>query len=147
MNEKIDIILRGRKIKKILNIVYKPIREKYDLKQIEIEILFYLARTPNANSSEIYRTLYLNKGHVSSAMDSLGTKGYLISEQDADNRRYVCYNITENGMNIVNECFEIRKSIKQKLFAGINEEEMEFMKILIAKLYDNIDAIENEYTS
>ena len=145
MNQKVDIILRGRKIKKILNLVYKHIREKYDLKQIEIEILFYLARTPDANSSDIYRNLYLNKGHVSSAMDSLCTKGYLVSEQDTSNRRYVCYKITNLGNAVVDECFEIRKAIKEKLYIGFSEEEKEYMKVIVAKLYDNIDALENEY--
>lgn len=142
MSENIDMILRGRKMKKLIERKFVGIRKKYDLRQIEIEVLLYLNKYPNANSSDIYRQLLINKGHVSQSMDNLCKKGFVTSVQDVNDRRYVTFIITPLGNTVIEESIELRKSMMQQLFVGISAEEIEMMRTISAKLCDNIDRIE-----
>lgn len=141
MNEKMDVILRGRKFKKLIGHMFGDIRRKYNLSQIEIEILLYLNENPHTSASEIYRAMYINKGQVSQAMDKLCKKGYLESEQDKSDRRYVSYTVTDAGNVVIEESLSLRQIMKKQVFVGISEEEIEMMCKISAKLCDNIDGI------
>ena len=142
MIENIDMILRGRKMKKLIERKFIGIRKKYDLRQVEIEVLLYLKKYPDANSSDIYRYLLINKGHVSQSMDNLCKKGFVTSVQDVNDRRYVTFIITPLGNTVIEESIELRKSMMQQLFVGISAEEIEMMRTISAKLWNNIDRIE-----
>lgn len=142
MDEKLNVILRGRKFKKLISQMFGEIRKKYDLRQIEIEILLYLNQNPNTNASEIYRALYVNKGHVSQAMDKLCKQGFLESEHDKNDRRYVSYIITSAGKEVIAESILLRECMKKQVFVGFSEEEFEMMRKISAKICDNIDRMQ-----
>ena len=141
MDDEMDTVLRGRKLKKYTDHTFRTIREEYDLKQIEIEILFCLYKNPKATSSDVYRELSLHKGHVSMAMDDLCQKGYLQSEHDRHDRRYVNYEITEKGKPVAEEIAAIRGESHSKIFEGVSEEEMDILKSIMAKVSGNLDKI------
>lgn len=137
-----DVILRGRKFKKLIEGTFATVRKKYDLRQIEIEILLFLKKYPNTSSSEIYRALDVNKGHVSQAMDNLCKKNFLESRQDESDRRYVSYQVTDSGKRVVEESLKLRDNMLKQVFAEFSKEEMEMMCKISKKLIDNIDRIQ-----
>ena len=141
INDDLNVILKGRKFKKMLDYIYEDLRNKYALRQIEIEIMMYLAKRPNDSASDIYRNLYMNKGHVSQAMNNLCVKGYLNACVDSKDRRYVSYAITEKGKSMIDETTIIRKSINEQLFQGISEEELRAIERAAAIIGDNIDSV------
>ena len=59
MSDNLDIILRGRKIKRISDIAFGELRRKYGLKQLEVEILIYLSRNPGASASTFIKQMGL----------------------------------------------------------------------------------------
>lgn len=141
MNDKMDAILRGRKFKKLADMTFKSVRSRYDMKQIEVEVLFFLYNNPEATSSDIYRTLTLHRGHVSMAMDDLCKKGYLRAEQDKNDRRYVSYEMTAGGKEVAEEIAKLWFDMKGRLFDGITTEELEYTKRILTKVSDNIDKL------
>lgn len=141
MSGEVDVILRGRKFKRMVEHIFEDIRKKYDLRQIEIELLFYLSEEPNASASDIYRNLNLNKGQVSQALDHLCRNGYLQSRIDPADRRYVSYEMLEKASVIIEEGIVIRDSMQSLLFAGLTEEELKVMEHLTEKISLNIDRI------
>ena len=79
MADNLDIVLRGRKLKRISDIAFGELRRKYGLKQLEVEILIYLSRNPEASASTFIKEMGLNKGQVSVAMDNLSSGGFLFT--------------------------------------------------------------------
>lgn len=142
MNENIEIILRGKKIKKLIDRRLLPIRKRYELRQVEIEILLYLKRWPKASASEMSRRLLINKGHVSKAMDNLSKKGFIHSEQNEWDRRYVTFTVTELGERIICESESIENQLAEMVLRDVTEEERETMKRISEKMSQNIDNIE-----
>ena len=105
----LNVILYGRKFKKMTDRIYEKLRQEYDLKQIEVEILYYLSQRPEDSACDIYRNLYLNKGHVSQALSSLCKKGFLKASIDPDDRRYISYSIQKKGSNMIEETGRIKR--------------------------------------
>lgn len=141
IEENIDIILRGRKMKKLIEREFIGARKKYGIRQVEIEILMFLKRFPEANASDISRQMLINKGHVSQAVDQLCKLGYLSAQQNKDDRRYVSFRITPLADTVIDECVAVRNEMAKELFAGITSEEIEVLCKISAKLCANIDSI------
>ena len=137
----IEMLLRGRKFKKMIDNLCEELREKYGLKQIELEILLFFSESPSSSASDIYRDLSLNKGQVSKALDSLCRKGYIQPKQDPDDRRYIKYEMDESCDVVIKEIREISESMTRKLFDGIEKDELDMIKQTTIKLCNNIDMI------
>lgn len=136
-----NVILRGRKFKKMLDHLYEDMREKYGLRQIEIDIMMYLGQYPGDNASDISRNMYINKGHVSQAMNNLCVDGYLNAHVDENDRRYVSYDITAKGKALIDETTLIKNTINKQLFQGITKEEKILFEKVTTVISDNLDHI------
>ena len=66
-----DCLLWGRKLRGFFKAFSDEYRKDYGLKQIDLEILFYLHYNPEASIGEISRNQSLNKGQLSLAMTDL----------------------------------------------------------------------------
>lgn len=141
MQDHVDVLLRGKKFKQLIDRSFEEIREKFGLKQIEIEALFYLGQHPEGSASEMCRTMNLNKGMVSQALDALCKKGYLRSWENPNNRRYICYGRTEACQAFDEEMKNRRRVLMEQLFTGITPEEFAVLRTVSEKINGNIEAM------
>lgn len=140
MEEKIEILLRGSQFKKLNECEMAEIRKGYDLKRIEIEILYFLSKAgENNTSADICRRLKANKGHISQAVDNLCKRNFLVAIPDTSDRRYIHYHITETAKEIVREITRKWNELTQELFMGITKEEMEELKRIAGKMGKNME--------
>lgn len=145
MEEQVEIILRGGQFKMLSEKQFLDIKEKYGLKRIEIEVLYFLSRCgKNNTSTDIHNHLKINKGHISQVVDSLCKKGYLIAAADTEDRRYVHYSITEKADMLNRDVAETWKKINKKIFEGVSEEELKIFKEVAVKIGKNMEQILNE---
>ncbi len=140
----IDLLLRGRKMKKMIDDMYRDLRNKYGLKQIEVDVLMYKAKYPDKVSSEIANDMFIPKGHVSLAMSGLTEKGYLEGTRDPHDRRVVRFSITRKGNEIVKIMREIKNDFNNRLLEGLTEKEINEFVTLCGRLLDNADKIVEE---
>ena len=103
MSDNLDIILRGRKIKRISDIAFGELRKKYGIKQLEVEILIYLSRNPESSASSFIKEMGLNKGQVSVAMDNLSSGGFITLKRDNKDHRYSHASVTEKALPVLEE--------------------------------------------
>ena len=137
----LDILLRGRKFKKMLEGIYKDLRKRYQLKQVEVEVLLYVGLMPELSATELANKLSLQKGHVSVAMFGLCEKGYLQSEQSRQDRRYVIYRITEEGCRVRQEIENKKNRINEMVLKGFTKDEILTLELLSKKLLNNVEEI------
>ncbi len=141
ISDELNVIIRGRKFKKMSDAAYENLRDKYGLKQIEVELLIYLSQWPNDSASVISRNFYINKGQISQAMNNLCEKGYLKAHMGTDDRRYVSYEITDQGRPLVKEIITLKDSIINQLLKGVSYEDMKLVAKVAAIVSENLDRI------
>lgn len=145
MEEGIEILLRGSQFKRLRECELSEIRMRYELKRIEIEILYYLSKAGDSNTSaDICKHLKANKGHISQAVDELCKRNFLVAIQDTADRRYVHYCITKAAKEIVNEIARKWNELNTELFRGITGEEMEELKRIAGKIGKNMERVINQ---
>ena len=67
---------------------FAPLAKKYELSQLEIDILLFLHNNPQYNTArDIVEIRGFQKSNVSTAVESLRKKGYLSSICDPENRK------------------------------------------------------------
>lgn len=140
-NSEVAILLRGRKVKKVFDNIYREIRKRYGLKQVEVDVLVYQAAFPEKPASQIAKDLFIPKGHVSLATDGLCKKGFMISERDVHDRRFMRLSLTDPGRKVVKDIEKIRVQVEDVLLKGISESELDSFEKVTTKLLSNADEI------
>jgi DNA-binding MarR family transcriptional regulator len=139
MDEQLEIALKGGDFKRLIDMQFDEIKKKYNLKKVEIEVLFFLSRCGDENTpTDITKRLNLNRGHVSQAIDALLKRELVSSVADTQDRRCMHYTITTNAVEIIDEIAGAKKRMDEQILKGISEEELEQYKKTSDKMIKNI---------
>lgn len=142
VEERIEVLLRGNEFKKLRECGLSEIRKQYNLKRIEVEILYFLSKAgSNDTSAGICKHLNANKGHISQAVDNLCKQNYITAMPDTRDRRYIHYQVTHEAKEIVERITLTWKELNQELFSGVTAEEMEELKRIAGKIGKNMERI------
>lgn len=145
MEKQVEGILRGGQFKHLAERELAGIRQQYDLKRIEIEVLYFLAKNEEHNTlADIHHYLNANKGHISQALDCLCRRGYLTAEHDKHDRRYVHFILTESADELSNRIIEAWGKLRDEIFAGISEEDLACFKRVADQIAQNMNHILEE---
>lgn len=140
MDTQMELMLRGEQFKKLLDDLAGEVRKKYDMKRAELEILYFLSKSGEQNTStDIHYQLMMNRGHISQAVDSLCKRHFIIAIPDENDRRYVHYKVLETAKEIVEEIAKRREAINHQIFEGVTEEELNTFLEVSAKIKKNIE--------
>ena len=135
----IEIVLRGRKLKQAVNQIYAPLMDKYQLKQIDIEVLSLFNYEEVITFKQISNLYGFNKGQLSISLGRLCKKGYVEAYKEADDKRTLYIKQRSSGKEIVEEIKEKRKAIEKILLSNVDKEEYEAFQHVTSKFYDNIE--------
>jgi DNA-binding MarR family transcriptional regulator len=139
MDEQMEIVLKGGDFKRLLDTQLDEIKKKYDLKKVEIEVLFFLSRCGSENTpTDITKRLNLNRGHVSQAIDVLLRRKLIAAVADEKDRRCMHYTITPNAVPVIDEIANVKKRMDEQILKGITAEELETYKKISEKMMKNI---------
>jgi DNA-binding MarR family transcriptional regulator len=139
MDEQLEIALKGHDFKRLLDKQFDEIKKKYNLKKVEIEVLFFLSKCGSENTpTDITKRLNLNRGHVSQAIDVLLKKKLIAAVADEKDRRCMHYTITTNAVSIIDEIANVKNEMDRQVLQGITEEELVMYKKISDKMLKNI---------
>ena len=139
-----DLFVWGKKFKKLYCAFSNKVRKKYGLKQIDLEIIFYLDQNPDASIGDIHRKMYRNKGQLSLAITELKKKGYIHTEKSDTDQRYTHYELTEKTRTVISEIYKIIDYSTGVLMEGITAEEKRNYFITMTQIVSNVDKLEKE---
>ena len=140
MDKQIDMMLQGGQFKKLLEEQSVELRQRYDMKRAELEILYFLSRCGTHNTStDIHRQLMMNRGHISQAVDNLCRRNYIIAIPDKNDRRYVHYEISDHARELVIEMTKKREAMNQKILKGVPEEKLKVYREVSEMIGANIN--------
>lgn len=139
MDERLEIVLKGGDFKRLMDRQLEQIKKKYDLKKVDIEVLFFLSKCGSENTpTDVTKRLNLNRGHVSQAIDMLLRRRLIAAVADENDRRCMHYIITEEAVALIDEIADVKREMDEQILRGITQEELEFYKKISDKMLQNI---------
>ena len=140
MEKNIENMLRGRRMKRMVELNCNEIRKRYDLKQVELDILaFMVTCNMPVTPTEICNKLFLNKGQVSRSLLNLMDLGYLENYPDENDKRVVWYQILAPAIEVAKAIEKKQDEMEAKLSEGISQEEIDCFYRIFEKLVKNRD--------
>ena len=104
----------------------------------EIHVLLFLANNPGYDTArDISELRGLSKSQVSQAVELLAAEGFLLRTPDEADRRVVHLSITPAGLPLARECQTIQAACGQRLLAGLSEEQVRQLALLLGTVLDN----------
>ena len=136
----IDEILRGGKFKKLLEKTMMNIKNETNLNRVELEVIYLLFHYEKITTlTDICQYTQMNKGHMSTTLDNLVKKGYVICKRDENDRRYVKYQLTEASEQIRMEIDKLWSGLLAQIVSGIDEKSLEIFSRVAEQINKNID--------
>ena len=139
-NKKEEIVGLIRFIDKVFKKDFESRLSTYGLTAQQGRLLFFI-NWNNINNNpirqvDIEKKFQLTKSTVSGLVDRM-VKGNLIEKNKNNNATYLV--ASEYGKSIVNDIFNKRTEVLDKMLDGVNEEEIETLHKLLCKIYENRD--------
>ena len=136
----IQILLQGLHYKKLLENKINSIQEKYGLRKVDIEVLYYLSNCGGKDTArDIKEEMNLTKGHISQAVDRMQKMNIIEQVTDKEDRRYIHLQPTEYARTLMQEIMLVWDELNQSIFAGITEEEQQVLKNVALKIRNNLE--------
>ncbi|MBO6300798.1 MAG: transcriptional regulator [Lachnospiraceae bacterium] len=139
-----DCLLWDRKLRGFFKAFSEEFRRDYGLKQIDLEILFYLHYNPKASIGEISRNQSLNKGQLSLAMTELKENGYIDAIESEQDKRYQIYHLTPAAEKLWERIVASKMQMRDRLYDGLTDEERATFEKLVRRIGANIDKMLEE---
>lgn len=127
--------------KSLYSKLIEPVCKKYQLTQMEFNILMFLANNPQFNTAtDIVETRHLSKSHVSISLRTLQERGYINGEYLGRNRRTVYLKLCDSAQEIIGEGREAQQKFTSVLTADFAPEELDTLKDYLNRITNNISA-------
>lgn len=116
----------------------------YGINSSELEIISFLAHSPHDTSKDLVCNKGYSRSLVSKTVDSLLKNKYIAAEQDLEDRRIMHLKLLPKAQEIVTEMHAMRAAMKDKLLAGVTEEEIGNMISIFHKIQGNAEQLLTE---
>lgn len=138
----VDGILRGGKFKRLLDKTMLDAKNKTSLNRLELEVIYLLFHYEEINTlTDICQYTQMNKGHMSTTLDNLVRKGYIVCERDVRDRRYVKYYLADTSEQICREIETLWSELMTEIVAGIDRNSLEIFKQVAGQIDRNLDRL------
>ncbi len=118
----------------------RKVCEKYQLTQMEYDILIFLHNNPQHNTAaEIVKIRKSTKSHVSSSLKNLENRGLVERIQSADNKKHIEIVLLEKAVPIIEDGIKVQKEFAKTLLRGLSEEEKRICVEVFNKICKNAD--------
>lgn len=137
--DEVELLLKGKQLKKLYEIEYQEISDVYGLKAIEVDLIYLLSLAGEKNTSRDLASFgSISKAHVSKAIESLRQKKLIRVEEDAKDRRCSHLYITESGNQCLQDIRNTRRRMVEVLYKNITEDEKQALLSVAKKVACNI---------
>ena len=124
MDGQMENFLQGGFFKKLMEEQMGDLRQKYDMKKAELEILYFLSKCGEHNTpTDIHYQLMMNRGHISQAVDSLCKRQLIVVMPDEKDRRFVHYLLSDAAQEIVAELTALQEKYDKDIAEAEKEAE------------------------
>lgn len=107
-------------------------------------ILMYLSKHPLAAQNEIAKAMDISPAAVATSLKKLEKGGYIEKAINREDNRFYQVDITQKGMDVVKQSFEIFHTVDAQMFDGFSDDEKRQMVVFLNKIHTNLQKIEEQ---
>lgn len=146
MDWMLEGLLQGTQFQKLYNRKIESLRREYNLRKVDIDILYFLFKSGEHNTSKDINDLNLfNKGHISQSVGRMVKQQLIYIIPDQEDRRCMHIMLTDRAIKVVEEITALRKQMYNIILKGVTEEERDILLHVSRKVNENIkDALEKQ---
>ena len=114
--------------------------DRYELTQMEYDILMFLYYNPQHNTAaEIVKIRKSTKSHVSTSLKKLEDEGFIEKVQSKENKKHIEIILLDKAELIVEAGIAVQKKFAQDVLAGLTEEEIRMCIHIFDKICNNAE--------
>lgn len=126
---------------KIYEAMCSDISSEYGLTQNEIDVLSFLGTFHDLNTAkDIAKYRAISKSLICKSVKSLLDRGFLRSEQDADDKRLIHLYTTEKSRAAVSRIVRTRSEFIRFMYSGVTPDEEKVLMSVLGKISKNLDS-------
>ena len=131
---------KHKKITSYYELLSGKVCDKYELTQMEYDILMFLHNNPQNNTAaEIVKIRKSTKSHVSTSLKNLENKKLVERKQSEENKKHVEIFLLDKAELIVEEGINAQKQFAQNVLSGLTEEEKDMCIRVFDKICNNAE--------
>lgn len=119
-------------------------REGYSLTSDECAVLMLLSQEGALSHGRMAETLAKDKAALTRLVSSLQRAGLVQRQTDARDRRAIRVSLTDRGKAAASSLRRVIEELHRRIYAGIDEKEFELCRDVLARILENIRAMEQE---
>lgn len=119
---------------------------RYDLTQMEYDILMFLHSNPQHNTAaDIVMIRKSTKSHVSVSLKSLERKGLIRRVQSRSNKKRIEITLTDRSAPIIDAGTQVQAQFSKDVLSGLTQEEKDICISIFCRIHDNADECMRKY--
>lgn len=132
--------INGQQFKKLYEMNCEPIMKRYNLKKIELEVLYFLHSYEGFDTArDIVNHKCLSKAHVSKAIEGLTEQHYIVTGCDRQDRRCIRLVVTQQALPVIDEMNRIWEKIEDCVYQNITTHERTVFMEVLDKINSNVN--------
>ncbi len=145
MDWMLEGLLQGTQFQKLYNRKIEELRKTYNLRKVDVDILYFLFKSGEHNTSKDICDLNLfNKGHISQSVGRMVRQQVIYIVQDQEDRRCMHIMLTDRAVEIVEKITALREQMYNIILKGVTDEERHVLLQVSRKVNANVkDALGN----
>lgn len=137
--EVIKFIFVAYRYRKGWETFFAPFLKKYNLSHNEVKLIEFLYEEETYNSAKYISELTgMKKGIISIYIEKMIKKGWIIQEEDKDDRRKKRLFLTDKSKSVMGEIKKLQEELNKSLIEGIPKEDIEISDSVYERIYENI---------
>ncbi|QYA40129.1 MarR family transcriptional regulator [Macrococcoides caseolyticum] len=124
---------------KMISLFLKHFDHKLNISQVIL--LEYIKRHGHAKPSDIAKALGFTYGAITTMTNKLVEMKYVVRINHSGDRRVVMLNITETGLQLLEEAESVGNQVRNAVYDILSEEELKQMKQIQEKLLNHVASI------
>lgn len=145
MSEQHEFLTFWKKFVHVYEVFCSSACKKHQMNQNSYDLILFLSNNPTLNTAkDICEIRGVKKGIISVTIDRLVSEGYLLRENDPNDRRIQRLFLTKKSDPIVADGRLMQKQYFAAITAGLSEEELDLFETVTKKMKQNIIKLERE---
>ena len=109
----------------------KQYSSDYDVNKTQLRALVFVSNNGPISMTDLCSKLNIEKGSLTSMVDDLTNKGYVVRDKDTTDRRKYLITITEHGSKVAQDFMgKLSNSLEEKLFRLTEDEQIKYMEAI-----------------
>ncbi|MGL6105946.1 MarR family winged helix-turn-helix transcriptional regulator [Romboutsia sp.] len=109
----------------------KEYSNSYNVNKTQLRALMFVKNNGAISMTDLCAKLNIEKGSLTSMVDDLTEKGYVLREKDLADRRKYLITITENGIDVASDFMnKLNVRLEEKLFRLTEEDQGKYIEAI-----------------